>query len=225
MHLTPEARAAWESAEEALFLVADPVSAMWLAELNSGARSLHDLYRIGQPRLEAYEAMVEEIVSPLRSERTVCAAFYGHPGIFVYPGHEAVRRARREGFEARLLPGISALDCLWCDLGVDPALAGCQMYHATDFLQDERTPDVKATLILLQISVIGQSDHVEEPDWSRLPLLVDYLLRFYPEQHEVIGYEASPFSVAGPTIERVPLADLAAARLTSAMTLVVPPVP
>jgi uncharacterized protein YabN with tetrapyrrole methylase and pyrophosphatase domain len=225
MHLTPEARAAWESAEEALFLVADPVSAMWLAELNSGARSLHDLYRIGQPRLEAYEAMVEEIVSPLRSERTVCAAFYGHPGIFVYPGHESVRRARGEGFEARLLPGISALDCLWCDLGIDPALAGCQMYHATDFLQDERTPDVKATLVLLQISVIGQSDHVEEPDWSRLPLLIDYLRRFYPEQHEVIGYEASPFSVARPIIERVPLADLAAARLTSAMTLVVPPVP
>ena len=224
LHLTPEARAAWESAEEALYLVGDPVAAALLAGLNPRARSLQEHYRAGRPRLDAYEAMVEEILSPVRAGRDVCTAFYGHPGIFVYPGHEAVRRARREGFEARLLPGISALDCLWCDLGVDPALAGCQMYHATDFLQDERRPDVKATLVLLQISVIGQSDHLEKPDWSRLPLLIDYLRRFYPEQHEVIGYEASPFSVARPIIERVPLAELAAAPLTSGMTLVVPPV-
>ncbi len=66
---------------------------------------------------------------------------------------------------------------------------------------------------------------MEEPDWSRLPLLIDYLRRFYPEQHEVIGYEASPYSVARPIIERVPLAELAAAPLTPGMTLVVPPVP
>ncbi len=225
VHLTPEARAAWESAEEALFLVADPVSATWLTELNPSARSLHEHYRAGRPRLDIYEAMVKEIVSPLRAGRTVCAAFYGHPGIFVYPGHESVRRARRDGFEARLLPGISALDCLWCDLGIDPALGGCQIYHATDFLEDERAPDTKATLILLQISVIGQSAHLEEPDWSRLPLLVDYLRRFYPEDHEVIGYEASPFSVVRPIIERVPVAALATAPLTPAMTLVVPPLP
>ena len=222
-HFTPEARASWQSADEALFLVADPVAAALLNDLNPRARSLHELYRLGLPRLDAYEAMIEEILSPLQAGRVVCAAFYGHPGIFVYPGHEAVRRARSEGFEARLLPGISALDCLWCDLGVDPALAGCQIYHATDFLHDERTPDTRATLILLQISVIGQPAHLEQPDWSGLPQLVDYLGRFYPGDHEVIGYEASPYPVARPIVERIALAELASAALTSAMTLVVPP--
>ena len=102
------------------------------------------------------------------------------PGHLRLPGARSRRRARSEGFEARLLPGISALDCLWCDLGADPALAGCQIYHATDFLYDERTPDTRATLILLQISVIGQPAHLEQPDWSGLPQLVDYLGRFYP---------------------------------------------
>ena len=222
-HFTPEARASWQSADEALFLVADPVAAALLTDLNPRARSLHELYRLGLPRLDAYEAMIEAILSPLQAGRVVCAAFYGHPGIFVYPGHEAVRRARSEGFEARLLPGISALDCLWCDLGVDPALAGCQIYHATDFLHDERTPDTRATLILLQISVIGQPAHLDQPDWSGLPQLVDYLGRFYPGDHEVIGYEASPYSVARPIVERIALAELASAALTSAMTLVVPP--
>ena len=167
--------------------------------------------------------MVDEMLSPLRAGRSVCAAFYGHPGIFVYPGQEAIRRARAEGFEARMLPGISAIDCLWCDLGIDPALAGCQIYHATDFVVQRRRPDTAATLILLQINVIGQPAHLEQPDWSRLPVLIEYLMEFYPADHEVIGYEASPYPIAKPIVERVTLAALASANLRPAMTLVVPP--
>ena len=44
--------------------------------------------------------------------RDVCTAFYGHPGIFLYPGHEAVRRTRNSGL--RGAPGISALDADVC---------------------------------------------------------------------------------------------------------------
>ena len=72
----------------------------------------------------------------------MCAAFYGHPGIFVYPGQEAMRRAHAEGLKARMLPGISSIDCLWCDLGIDPALDGCQIYHATEFVLQRRTADL-----------------------------------------------------------------------------------
>jgi precorrin-2 methylase len=222
--LTPQARVAFENAEEALYLVADPVAAAWLEELNPRARSLHTHYERGSPRLEAYEAMISEMLSPLGAGRTVCTAFYGHPGIFVYPGQEAIRRARRDGFEARMLPGISAIDCLWCDLGIDPALDGCQIYHATDFVLQRRQPDTGATLVLLQISVIGQLAYLEEPDWSRLPVLVEYLGTFYPLDHEVIGYEASPYLVTRPIVERVALDQLATAALRPAMTLVVPPV-
>ena len=222
-HLTPQARVAFEHADEALYLVADAVAAAFLQETNPQARSLSTLYEKGKLRLEAYEAMIDEMLSPLRAGRTVCAAFYGHPGIFVYPGQEAIRRARAEGFQAQMLPGVSSLDCLWCDLGIDPALAGCQIYHTTDFVLQRRRPDTAATLILLQISVIGQPAHLEQPDWSRLPVLVEYLEEFYPVDHEVIGYEASPYPVAKPIVERVALGALASAKLRPAMTLVVPP--
>ena len=49
--------------------------------------------------------MVEEILAAVREGKRVCAVFYGHPGVYVKPSHEAVRRARKEGFEARMLPG------------------------------------------------------------------------------------------------------------------------
>lgn len=222
-HLTPQARAAYAQADEALYLVGDPATMSWLERLNPRSRSLHILYEGGKARRETYEAMVEEILAPVRAGRRVCAAFYGHPGVFVYPGNEAIRRARREGFDARMLPGVSAIDCLFADLGLDPARSGCQIYHATDFIANRCRPDTSAMLILLQISVIGQLGYVEQPDWSRLPVLVDYLCELYPPDHEVIGYEAPPFPILEPVIARVPLSRLANAELTPAMTLVVPP--
>jgi uncharacterized protein YabN with tetrapyrrole methylase and pyrophosphatase domain len=221
--LTPEARAAFIHADEALYLVADPVAVGLLQELNPRAQSLHTFYEEGRERLHAYEAMVSELLEPVRAGRSVCGAFYGHPSIFVYPGQVAIRQAREEGFDTRMLPGISSIDCLWCDLGIDPGLAGCQIYQATDFVLQRRQPDTAATIVLLQIHVIGQAAHLDRPDWSRLPVLVEYLTEFYREDHEVIGYEASPYPIVRPNIVRVPLTGLVDAELTPGMTLVVPP--
>jgi uncharacterized protein YabN with tetrapyrrole methylase and pyrophosphatase domain len=221
--LTPQARAAFAAADEALFLVGDPIAFRLLELLNPRASSLHELYENGKDRLATYEEMVDAMLAPLRAGRTVCAAFYGHPGIYAYPAHAAIKQARAEGFPARMFPGVSSLDCLFADLGLDPAARGCQIHHATDFVLRRTRPDTTATLILLQIDVIGQPAQLPEPDWSRFPVLVECLEEFYPPGHEVIAYEASPFPVAGPKIERMPLSELDPARLSAGMTLVVPP--
>ncbi len=222
--LTPEARSAYLRADDAFFLPGDAVSALWLTRLRADAGPLHGLYTEGRPRLEAYEAMVETLLAPVRAGRSVCAAFYGHPGVFVWPAHEAVRRAREEGRAARMLPAVSSLDCLFCDLGLDPGPAGCQIYEATDFLLGAVPPDVHTPLVLLQISVVGESLHRPEPNWSHLPLLVEHLERFYPGTHEVTAYEASPYPGVPPVVERVRLGSLPEAALTAGMTLLVPPV-
>ncbi len=221
--LTPQARAAFAGADEAFFLVGDPVGARLLERLNPQARSLHGFYGEGKERLETYEEMVEALLKPVRAGRAVCAAFYGHPGVYVYPARAAIARARDEGHRARMFPGISSLDCLFADLELDPAVSGLQIHHATDFVLRRTEPDLSALLVLLQIGVIGQPAHLGRPDWSRLPVLVESLLAFYPAEHEVIAYEASSFPVVGPVIERVPLSALGEAKLTVGMTLVVPP--
>ena len=223
VQLTPEARDALVRADEVLFLVAEPVAAAFLRRLNPVTRSLHHLYEPGVDRRHAYEAMVEEILGPVRTGREVCAAFYGHPGVFGAPAHEAVRRAREEGHEARMLPGVSAEACLFADLGLDPGVDGCQSYEATDFLVRPRRIDTKAVLVLWQVSVLGRADYTPEPDGSRLPVLAERLLRRYPARHEVILYEASPYPVGEPVVRRLRLVDLAAAELPRLATLVVPP--
>src|SRR4051794_36763004 len=106
--ITPQALAAIERAEKFFFLVNEPVTAYWLQQLNPTAESLMDSYAAGKHRAATYEEMTERILEPLRFGLEVCAAFYGHPGVLVAPGHESVRRARKEGFQASMLPGISA---------------------------------------------------------------------------------------------------------------------
>ncbi len=201
------------------------VSEAWLETLNPNCESLDELYEPGKDRLTTYEEMVERILFYVRQGLNVCVAFYGHPGVCAYPGHEAIRRARQEGFQARMLPGVSAHDLLIADLGVDPAL-GCQSYEATDFLIRNRTPDPTCGLILWQLGRVGIADEPETDDEINLEavrLLADVLTETYSPDHEVTVYEASPYPAREPLIQPVRLRGLPAARISLSSTLYVPP--
>jgi hypothetical protein len=168
--------------------------------------------------------MVEALLAPVRTGRNVCAAFYGHPGVFVTPGHEAIRRARVEGYPARMQPAISALDCLVADLGIDPAATGLQSFEATDFVMYRRRVDTTALLVLWQIGVVGELGYASEPRPENLALVVDRLARAYPGGQEAILYEASPFPLmADPFIHRLQFEELPDAQVPLLATLVVPP--
>src|SRR5439155_1808739 len=133
----------------------DAVTEQALLEMNPRAESMKALYREDRRRRATYDAMVERILAEVRTRAVVCAVFYGHPGVFVAPSHEAIRRARAEGHTALMLPGISAEDCLFADLGIDPSRFGCQSYEATDFLVHRRRIDRTAALVLWQIGTVG----------------------------------------------------------------------
>jgi Tetrapyrrole (Corrin/Porphyrin) Methylases len=224
LQLTPESRAAIDAADELLYLNAEPLADAWLASLHPHARSLGALYRVGAERDAVYEEIVEAILEPVRAGGKVAAAFYGHPGVFVKPSHEAVRRARDEGHDARMLPAVSAEDCLFADLGIDPALGGCASYDASGFLSRPRRVDTSAALVLWQVAAVGESRAVAEGDHGRnLPVLAGRLLQDYPADHPVVLYEATPFPVGGPRVDRLTLGEFADARPPPQATLYVPP--
>jgi uroporphyrin-III C-methyltransferase len=118
---TLEAVACIESAGKLFYLVTDPATEAWIRRLNPAAESLEDAYSEGKSRYRTYQEMTARIVAAVRSGHQVCAAFYGHPGVFVNASHAAIRRARREGFSARMLPGISADACLFARLSGLPS--------------------------------------------------------------------------------------------------------
>jgi hypothetical protein len=124
-----------------------------------------------------------------------------------------------------MLPGISAEDCLFADLGVDPVDNGCQSYEATDFLAYRRRIDPTSALILWQVGLLGEPS-LPKPGGSRperLKRLTTTLLRHYTVTHRVVLYEAAQFPFCKPRIKRIPLGKLPATRVGAMMTLYIPP--
>ena len=150
-----------------------------------------------------------------REGNRTCLACCGHPGVFVYPSHESVRRARAEGYEARMYPGISSEDCMFAELGFDPGASGCQSFEATDFLVNRRQIDPRCAVVLWQIGVLGDVTFKQGAyDMSAMPLLVERLRSIYPPMHVVYLYEA-PMVVAGqPRIIPVELSWLGAVPMS-----------
>jgi uroporphyrin-III C-methyltransferase len=222
---TPEAVVCIKRAEKLFHMVSDPVARYWLKELNPTAESLHGCYAEGKPRNVSYAEMAERMLAPVRQGQEVCAAFYGHPGVFVTPSHDAIRQARLEGHGARMLPGISAEDCLVADLGVDPSEFGCQSFEATYFLTRKLRFDPHCALILWQIGVVGVTSYQKNDLWSQegVEILQEFLLEHYPADHQVTVYQAPQLPVFPPIIQTVPLAGLSSAKVTVASTLWVPP--
>jgi hypothetical protein len=213
---------ALRTADEVLYVVTEPVTAATLERLNANARSLADLYRDGVSRSEIYAEMARRIVEPAKGGKRVCAAFYGHPGVLARPAHDALRLAREAGIDARMLPAVSALDCLFADLGVDLGDSGLQSYEATEFLIRGRRPDPTVALVLWQLPLIGQRVWGTVRD-DGLEMLADYLRRWYPATHDVVVYQASPFPFTAPSIDRRPLRNLPGTVLPPQATLYVPP--
>jgi uncharacterized protein YabN with tetrapyrrole methylase and pyrophosphatase domain len=224
--LTLETIAWIEQADSVPYVVGDPIAEAVIKRLNpAGAVSMAGYYEEGQSRMYAYNAMVEHILRCVRSGEKTVAAFYGHPGVFAYPSHESIRRARSEGYSAKMLPGISSEDCLFADLGVDPAVGGCQSYEATDFLLNMLNIDSSSQLILWQIGTLGDWTYKTRMyDIRAMPLLVRKLSQFYPLSHSVTVYEAPMFPGSEPMMAQIPLYWLSDFPITAAMTLYVPPV-
>jgi uncharacterized protein YabN with tetrapyrrole methylase and pyrophosphatase domain len=222
--LTIEAIAWIQRAEKVFYLVSEPIAESLIQRLNPVAESLQKYYVDGKPRLETYQDFVDRIMESVRAGNQTCAAFYGHPGVFVLPSHVVVRQARSEGYQARMLPGISAEDCLFADLGVDPATSGCQAYEATDFVMHRRRIDPSSAVILWQIGVVGEWAFKRNGyDRSGLPLLLEKLSEFYRPDHHAYVYEAAVFPGCEPVIRAVQLSQLPVTPLSAASTLYIPP--
>ena len=222
--MTVESLAALEAADKVFHVVADPVAKSLIEELNPSAVSMLGLYGEGKARIETYHEMVNVMLNSVREGNMTVGAFYGHPGVFAYPSHESVRQARAEGYSARMLPGISAEDCLFADLGVDPATNGCQSYEATDFLINNRVIDNSSQVILWQIGVLGDTTFRRMGyDLSSMPAMIERLLAYYPPTHVCYSYEASTVVGRPPSIAQVHVGALHSTPFTAASTLYIPP--
>lgn len=223
-HATRRSTEIIAAADEVLYLVDDVLAERWVRRLNPASRPLATEYERFEQRSEVYDSIVATIMARLRNGGRICAAYYGHPGVFVDPGHAVIEAARAEGIAATMHPGISSADCLYADVGLDPGSRGCQSYEATAFLaRDLSRFDATVDLILWQAGAVGEATTQPRRPPRLLAPLVRLLESIYGEDHVVTIYEAATQPAFESRLDRLPLRELAGADLELHSTLYVPP--
>ena len=224
-HLTPLARSHIEQSDVVFAALSDGIVEMWLEHMHPDVRSLQPYYGKGdKSRMTTYREWVDVMMTEVRAGKKVCAVFYGHPGIFAWSPHEVIKVARAEGYPAHMEPGISAEDCLYADLGIDPGRRGCQHYEASQLLFFDTPLNNRAYLVLWQVGVVGDQSlkrHATGPAYRQV--LVDVLHRDYPLDHTVIIYRGATLPIEQPRIREVTLGQLPDTQISPEETVVLPP--
>ncbi|PEU18132.1 MULTISPECIES: SAM-dependent methyltransferase [unclassified Bacillus (in: firmicutes)] len=213
------------AADKVLYCVADPVTEQYIHKLNATAESMYGMYDNDKPRMNTYQEMVEEMLKYVREDKRVCVVFYGHPGVFAWSPHQAIRIARNEGYYAVMQPGISAEASLFADLGLDQSNFGFQSFDSTEMLVNDRTIDPYSHVILWQVECAADNGfNFTGYQMHNFPLVLEKLLKVYPANHPIIIYEASQWAQYSPQILKIPLNKLSTSNLTGICTLYIPPI-
>ncbi|WP_223272816.1 SAM-dependent methyltransferase [Serratia quinivorans] len=217
-----------KSADKILYCVADPATVVWLRKLRPDALDLYVLYGEDKSRYTTYMQMTEAQLYWVRQGLNVVVIFYGHPGIFVLSTHRAIKLARREGHLAIMKAGVSALDTLCADLGVDPSHPGLQTHEATDCLIRRRNIDTSLHVILWQVGLIGELGFRRHGYLNNgFSYFVNWLIKIYGPDYQVTHYIGSRYPTIAPLINIHTLNELydpdIQATITGISTFYIPP--
>jgi precorrin-6B methylase 1 len=199
----------------------------YLQGICGAVTDLAPLYQRGKDRGDTYRQMAARVVNAAFTSPPVCFATYGHPLVYCYPSVLIQRAAKVFNLQIEIFPGISALDTLMVDLGVDVATDCLQMYEATDLLVRRRPPQDDVPCIIWQADVLGDPTHKTHRTSKRgfLPLQ-NYLLQFYPPGHPITLVLSRTFPLERSIVATYRLESLAfeLGRGPQAGTLYIPPV-
>jgi uncharacterized protein YabN with tetrapyrrole methylase and pyrophosphatase domain len=198
-----------------------------LSTLCANAVDLMSCYRRNERRAAAYDRMVTMVIAGALEAPPVTFAVYGHPSVYVYPTRQILEAAGLLDLRCQMLPGISTVDAIFCELGLDPGLHGLQMYEANDAICRSRPLQPDVPCLLLQVGTLETglaSAAKSRPE--RLDRLARYLSQFYPESHTVAIVTLATCRIFRSRIVSFALGEMRehAQEFTLEATLYIPPV-
>ncbi len=223
-HIAPLSQQFIQQADVVFMSVTDPLTEAWIRKMNPKCQSLQIFYADGKDRRKSYQEMVDTVMAEVELGKNVVAAFYGHPGVFAWAPHKIIELAKLKGYHGHMEPGISAEDCLYADMAIDPGRWGAVHLEASQFMLYERKVDESAYLILWQLGFVGDlSMSKYETDAAYRHLLQELLTEYYPPTHKIAIYESPTLPTETPRIEWFPLNQLSQISVEHFSTLVIPP--
>lgn len=227
-HLTREAEAALRRSKEILYVD----KSFGFEELLQGfCGRLTDLhaagYREGKNRIDSYRDMSAMVIDAALDHPPVSLALYGHPLVYALPPFIVAAASKLMSLKVKVVAGVSSLDTMFIDLMIDPSMQGLQMYEATDLLLRRRPLQPDVPCLLWQVGSLGTRLYSEGRNRrGRFAPLRDYLLQFYPPDHEMTAvYSASmPLAPASRTSFTLDTIDDVAESMHQGATVYIPAV-
>ncbi|KAF9263752.1 tetrapyrrole methylase [Marasmius fiardii PR-910] len=225
-HITLETLSHIERADKVYYLVADPATEAFIQDKSKGDYvDLAIYYDKDKNRYESYVQMSEVILNDVRAGYNVLGVFYGHPGVFVSPSHRTVAIARDEGYRVNMLPGVSAQDYMFSDIGFDPAIPGCTIQEASTILFLDKRLDPTVHNIIGQVGCVGVGTMAF--DNRQFHLLVDHLEKDFGPEHKVVHYIGAVLPQSATVKDEFKIADLrkddVVKQISTISTFYIPP--
>lgn len=193
--VTKEVEAALAESDKIFAVQHQSVVFDYLEEFSAEVINLYDLYEPGVSRATAYEKTTEHVIQGAKEANgPVAYAMYGHPMIFVSSSHQIQEKAPEQGLNVETLAGISSLDCLYAEFGIDPADHGMQIYDATTMLLKEHPLRTDVPALLLQIGAVESGLYSEKSSKpERFTRTKEYLEQYYPSNHTIYLLQAASY--------------------------------
>lgn len=222
-HLTASAKRHIERADILFIDVPNALFGAWLKDMHGDVRDVGTIRAEQRLPGETNLAIAEILLTEVRKGANVCAAFYGHPGTFGGPARVAIQLARNEGYSTHLEPSLSAEDCLYADLDIDPGKYGCQHYEASQLMRYRRSIDSSAYLVLWNVDTPQDALVAKSNTSAYRKVLLDALAGDYTPDHMVVVYRPPTLMDRNPYVLKLPLALLPWAAIGPQACVVLPP--
>jgi uncharacterized protein YabN with tetrapyrrole methylase and pyrophosphatase domain len=226
-HLTVQASEAMSSCSKLFSIVQEPVD-VWLPAEKVGKIeivNLLDCYVDGSLRIDNYKRAAEVVLAATGNGGTIGYVTYGNPMAYDSVAQLLVQMAKDSGRSARVVPGISSLDSILCDIKVDLAPA-IQVFEASWLLAFEIAPRTDTQAILVQMGSFGsyRAHYGQRLDGGALTGLVNHLTSVYPKNHRVSLVRSTATGEQPEKITTFPLEQLseATAEELSGASLYIP---
>ena len=225
--MTYEAQRAIKSSDCVLYLLNEPAIKKWVEDNSNKAYSLDAIYFSNEKRKDSYSRIEKEVEFFLERYDHVCFVTYGNPVFFSSFTSNIVNSLKKKEINIEIMPAISALDCLYADLAIDPSEQGLQSFEATSFLLNDQNFSTDTPLVIWQVGVIGITDIIkQETDLRKrakyIDLFIDKLTQSYSPSHECYHYVASQYPGVQSNVVKLTLNDLRLFDVDRLATLFIP---
>ncbi|HEY7467815.1 MAG TPA: SAM-dependent methyltransferase [Dehalococcoidia bacterium] len=181
-----------------------PGLARFLKSQRVQVEDLTDRFRPGRPFADCYLDVADHLFRRAAVEQPVCFLSPGNPLFLNSLNRFIVMQAGQRGLSVQTYPGVSQVDAIISDIGLDVATFGLQLFDARRLVARRQAINPAVPLVILQLAGFSaDSVGAELPDYAPLG---EYLAGFYPAGHLVTLLNREPGSP--PARATLPLSRL-----------------